>query len=164
MGLFNGIFGGNETISTLDPNQRLSLNSLMNSYQRQMAQGSGPDTEAVDSYLKKTVNPNIIRNANDSMNEAKANMGSGFWGSEKLSALARLQRQKNEALDSARATAMETERQSAMNRYDQARQGLAGLTNIQTMAQQRKPGLLDYANQTMGTAANAKALYKGMKE
>ena len=163
MGLYGGIFGGNETISTLDPNQRLSMNSLMNSYQRQMAKGSGPDTEAVDAYLKKTVNPDIIRNANDAMNQAKANMGTGFWGSEKLSALARLQRQKNDSLDTSRATAMENERQSALNRYDQARQGLSGLMNVQTMAQQRNPGLLDYANTGMGTAANGMALYKGMK-
>ena len=163
MGLFGGLFGSNQTISTLDPAQRLSFNSLVNSYQRQMAQGPEADTAAVDSYLKKTVNPDIIRNANDSMNQAKANMGSGFWGSEKLSALARLQRQKNEALDTARATAMETERQNAQNRYDAARQGLAGLMNVQTMAQQRTPGLLDYTNQITGTAANAAALYKGMK-
>ena len=163
MGLSGGLFGSNQTISTLDPTQRLSFNSLVNSYQRQMAQGPEADTAAVDSYLKTTVNPDIIRNANDSMNQAKANMGSGFWGSEKLSALARLQRQKNEALDTARATAMETERQNAQNRYDAARQGLAGLMNVQTMAQQRRPGLLDYTNQAMGTAANAAALYKGMK-
>ena len=159
-----GLFGGNETISTLDPGQRMAYNSLLNSYQRQMAQGAGPDTEAVNSYLKKTINPDIIRNANDSMNQAKANMGSGFWGSAKLSALASLQRQKNESLDSAQATAMETERQNAQNRYDQARQGLSGLMNVQTMAQQYKPGLYDYANQTVGTAANAAALYKGMKK
>ena len=163
MGLFNGIFGGNEMISTLDPNQRLSMNSLMNSYQRQMAKGSGPDTEAVDAYLKKTVNPDIIRNANDAMNQAKANMGTGFWGSEKLSALARLQRQKNDSLDTARATAMETERQNAQTRYDNARTGLAGLVNMQTQAQQYKPGLFDYANQTVGTVANSVALYKGLK-
>ena len=163
MGSFGGLFGSNQTISTLDPSQRLGFNSLMNSYQRQMAQGSGPDTEAVDAYLKKTINPDIIRNSDDAMNQAKANMGTGFWGSEKLSALARLQRQKNDSLDTARATAMENERQSALNRYDQARQGLSGLMNVQTMAQQRQPGLLDYTNQITGTAANGMAMYKGMK-
>lgn len=163
LGSLGGLFGSNEMISTLDPNQRLSMNSLMNSYQRQIAQGSGPDAEAVNAYLKKTINPDIVRNANESMNQAKANMGTGFWGSEKLSSMARLQRQKNDSLDSAKATAMEAERQSAMQRYDQARQGLSGLVNVQTQAQQRKPGLLDYANQLTGTAANGMSLYTGMK-
>ena len=162
MGL--NLFGGSGMVSTLDPNQRLSYNSLMSSYQRQLAQGYGPDTEAVDKYLSGTINPKIQREYQDSVNEAKANMGTGFWGSEKLSALARLQRQKNESLDNARATAMENERQSAFNRYETARQGLAGLTNMQTQAQQYKPGLLDYGNQLMGTGANAAAMYYGLKK
>ena len=157
-----GIFGSNSTISTMDPNQRLSFNSLINSYQRQMANGSDPDTESVNAYLKKTINPDIIRNADESMNQAKANMGSGFWGSNKLSALASLQRQKNESLDSAQATAMETERQNAQNRYDQARQGLSGLMNVQTMAQQYNPGFLDRTNQVVGTVSNAAGLAKNM--
>ena len=161
MGL--NIFGGSDMVSTMNPNQQLSFNSLMSSYQRQLAQGSAPDTEAVDKYLSGTINPKIQRGYQDSVNEAKANMGTGFWGSEKLSALARLQRQKNESLDNARATAMENERQSAFNRYETARQGLAGLANMQTQAQQYKPGLFDYGNQMMGTAANAAAIYKGMK-
>lgn len=161
MGL--SLFGGSSMVDTMNPNQQLSFNSLMSSYQRQLAQGSGPDREAVDKYLNGTINPKIQRQYQDSVNEAKANMGTGYWGSEKLSALARLQRQKNEALDNARETAMENERQSAFNRYESARQGLAGLTNMQTMAQQYKPGVFDYANQAMGTAANGVALYKGMK-
>lgn len=164
MGLTSSIFGGNQMISTMNPNQQMSFNSLMNDYQRQVNRGPQADTEAVNRYLNSTINPEIRRNYDDAMNQAKANMGAGFWGSEKLSALARLQQQKNDALDTARATAMETERQNAQTRYDNARAGLAGLVNMQTQAQQYKPGLFDYANQTVGTVGNSVALYKGMKE
>lgn len=161
MGL--NIFGGSKPVSTLDPSQQASMSSLMNEYRRQLFRGSGPDTEAVDNYLRGTVNKEINRNADDAVTQTMGSLGANMWGSEKASALARLHQQRNDALNSARATAMETERQNAQNRYAQAQQGLAGLLNVQTQAKEYQPGMLDYANKLAGTGANIASLYYGMK-
>ena len=157
-----GIFGSGETVSTLDPTQRQSMNSLMNEYQRQINNGPQVNKQAVENRLNNIINPEIRRNSDEAVNQAKANMGSGFWGTDKLSALAKLQRMRNDTLASARTNEFENERQAAQMRYANAQQGLSGLMNVQTQAIQRKPGMLDYANQLMGTAANGAAIYSAM--
>ena len=167
MGTFSGmtkkIFGGSDMISTMTPEQQAAYSGLLSGYQRDISKGPQADTKAVGSYLENVINPEITKNANRNIDESMGQMGTNFWGTSRLSALGRLQQQRSDALNSARFTAMENERNNAQNRYDNARAGLSGLMNVQTQALQHKAGFLDRTNALMGTAANGLKIYNALK-
>ena len=166
MGMFGGmtkkIFGGSDMISTMTPEQQAAYSGLIGGYQKDIAKGPQADTKAVGSYLENVINPEITKNANRNIDESMGQMGTNFWGTSRLSALGRLQQQRSDALNSARFTAMENERNNAQNRYDNARAGLSGLMNVQTQALQHKAGFFDRANQVIGTGANLASIYSAL--
>ena len=156
-----GFFGETKAVSTLSGGQQQGMDELMADYRRQILNGPQADYGAVDRYLSARVNPEINKNYDNSWSQQKASMGTNFWGSDKISALARLQKNRDDALSGAKATAYENERQSAQNRYDSARQGLSGLMNVQTKAYMQKPGFIDKASQVAGLGANLAAIGTG---
>ena len=96
----------------------------------------------------------------NSVPRLQSQMGQNFFGNAKQSILKDAAQNQQDLLDQQTAEMIYNENQDARLRQQQARQGLQGLVDIDSLAYTEKPGIFDQAGQLIGSAAAIQSAYK----
>ena len=95
----------------------------------------------------------------NSVPRLQSQMGQNFFGNAKQSILKDAAQKQQDLLDRQTAEMVYNENQDARLRQQQARQGLQGLVDINSLAYTTKPGIMDQAGQLLGSAAAIQGMY-----
>ena len=87
-------------------------------------------------------------------------MGQNFFGNAKQDILRNSVQNQKDSINQQTAELRYNETQDARLRQQQARQGLQGLVDINSLAYTEKPGIFDQAGQLIGSAAAIQSAYK----
>lgn len=86
-------------------------------------------------------------------------MGQNFFGNAKQDILRNAVQNQKDSINQQTAELRYNETQDARLRQQQARQGLQGLVDINSLAYTEKPGVMDQAGQLLGSAAAIQGMY-----
>ena len=86
-------------------------------------------------------------------------MGQNFFGNAKQDILRNAVQNQNDSINQQAAGLRYNETQDARLRQQQARQGLQGLVDIDSLAYTTKPGVMDQAGQLIGAASAIQGMY-----
>ena len=86
-------------------------------------------------------------------------MGQNFFGNAKQDMLQSAYKTQSDNIEQQKAEMLYNEQQDARLRQAQARQGLQGLVDINSLAYTTKPGIMDQAGQLIGAASAIQGMY-----
>ena len=114
--------------------------------------------------LARLKNENIVNPGWQEFNEQTAprlqkQMGQNFFGNARQGIMKKAVTNQQDALDQQTAEMIYNENQDARLRQAQARQGLQGLVDIDSLAYTTKPGIMDQAGQLLGAASAIQGMY-----
>lgn len=158
--------GGAGALAQYQQNRKSGMKSTMTGQQRGWMKTAGdswqndlsgkPDIRG----LARLKNENIVNPGWQEFQEQTAprlqkQMGQNFFGNARQEIMKKAITDQQNALDQQTAEMIFNENQDARLRQAQARQGLQGLVDINSLAYQNQPSMMDKAGQLMGFGAAA---------